>query len=71
MPNLNPPYANNDLGTFFDSEITDRDPAIAQAIQMELNRQQTQIELIASENIVSRAVMEAQGGARVSHLCDE
>ena len=70
MPNLNPPYANNDLGAFFDSEITDRDPAIAQAIQMELNRQQTQIELIASENIVSRAVMEAQGGVMTNKYAE-
>jgi glycine hydroxymethyltransferase len=37
------------------------DPAIFQAIKDELNRQQTQIELIASENIVSKAVLEAQG----------
>ena len=70
MPNLNPPYANKDLGAFFDSEITDRDPAIAQAIQMELNRQQTQIELIASENIVSRAVMEAQGGVMTNKYAE-
>ena len=37
------------------------DPAIADAIAAELDRQQNQIELIASENIVSRAVLEAQG----------
>lgn len=37
------------------------DPEINKAISDELNRQQTQIELIASENIVSRAVLEAQG----------
>ena len=70
MPNLNPPYANNDLGTFFDSEMVDRDPAIARAIQMELDRQQTQIELIASENIVSRAVMEAQGGVMTNKYAE-
>ncbi len=38
-----------------------RDSAILDAIQRELNRQQNTIELIASENIVSRAVLEAQG----------
>ena len=37
------------------------DPQIAAAIDHELNRQRTKLELIASENIVSRAVMEAQG----------
>ena len=37
------------------------DPEIAEAIQLELGRQQHEIELIASENIVSRAVLEAQG----------
>ena len=37
------------------------DPQVCAAIQQELNRQRTKLELIASENIVSRAVMEAQG----------
>jgi glycine hydroxymethyltransferase len=41
--------------------LADADPAIAVAIAAELARQQDQIELIASENIVSRAVLEAQG----------
>ncbi len=70
MPNLNPTYANNNLNAFFDSEMVDRDPAISQAIEMELNRQQTQIELIASENIVSRAVMEAQGGVMTNKYAE-
>ncbi len=38
-----------------------RDPAVEDAITTELRREQTQIELIASENIVSKAVLEAQG----------
>ncbi len=46
---------------FFTEDLATRDPAIAAAIGKELVRQQTQIELIASENIVSRAVLEAQG----------
>jgi glycine hydroxymethyltransferase len=46
---------------FFSRGLADADPAIARAIGQELGRQQTQIELIASENIVSRAVLEAQG----------
>jgi glycine hydroxymethyltransferase len=46
---------------FFTRALADADPAIAKAIHEELHREQTQIELIASENIVSRAVLEAQG----------
>lgn len=38
-----------------------QDPEVARAIEQELNRQQNSIELIASENFVSRAVLEAQG----------
>ncbi len=46
---------------FFDEALAKTDPAIAKAIDAELGRQQKQIELIASENIVSKAVLEAQG----------
>jgi glycine hydroxymethyltransferase len=46
---------------FFTSRLAETDPAIEDAIRAELTREQTQIELIASENIVSRAVLEAQG----------
>jgi glycine hydroxymethyltransferase len=46
---------------FFHMGLTERDPAIAAAVRHEFTRQQTQIELIASENIASRAVLEAQG----------
>ena len=46
---------------FFSATLAERDPEIAAAIGRELKRQQEQIELIASENIVSRAVLEAQG----------
>ena len=38
-----------------------KDPAVFEAVENELNRQRNKLELIASENIVSRAVMEAQG----------
>ena len=44
-----------------DTPLADRDPFIAAAISRELGRQRDQIELIASENIVSPAVLEAQG----------
>jgi glycine hydroxymethyltransferase len=47
--------------SFFSETLQSRDPVIASEIALELRRQQTQIELIASENIVSAAVMEAQG----------
>jgi glycine hydroxymethyltransferase len=46
---------------FFHMGLAERDPAIAAAVKHEFTRQQTQIELIASENIASRAVLEAQG----------
>jgi len=46
---------------FFSASIAEADPEIAACIAQELGRQQDGIELIASENIVSRAVMEAQG----------
>jgi glycine hydroxymethyltransferase len=46
---------------FFTRALADADPAVAAAIGDELTREQTQIELIASENIVSKAVLEAQG----------
>ncbi|MGF6753251.1 glycine hydroxymethyltransferase [Paraburkholderia sp. GAS42] len=46
---------------FFSESLQDRDPVISAEIVLELRRQQLQIELIASENIVSAAVMEAQG----------
>src|SRR5687768_13505088 len=46
---------------FFTEGLSEADPAIADAVAAELRRQQEQIELIASENIVSRAVLEAQG----------
>ena len=46
---------------FFTRALGDADGAVADAIAAELDRQQNQIELIASENIVSRAVLEAQG----------
>ncbi len=46
---------------FFNGSLADIDPEIAASINDELGRQQNEIELIASENIVSRAVLEAQG----------
>src|SRR6476620_11638644 len=47
--------------SFFSSSLADTDSEIASAIGKELGRQRDEIELIASENVVSRAVLEAQG----------
>ena len=47
--------------SFFENSLKLSDPEVAEAIQHELVRQQDQIEMIASENIVSNAVLEAQG----------
>jgi len=46
---------------FFTGSVGSADPDLANALQEELERQQNQLELIASENIVSQAVLEAQG----------
>jgi glycine hydroxymethyltransferase len=46
---------------FFSARLSETDPDLAEAIRGELRRQQDQIELIASENVVSLAVLEAQG----------
>lgn len=47
--------------TFFKSRVSETDPEISQAINDEFDRQQNEIELIASENIVSQAVLDAAG----------
>ena len=55
---MNAPHRD---GGFFSETLDSRDPELHRAIRRELGRQLDEIELIASENIVSRAVMEAQG----------
>jgi len=47
--------------TFFDRDLSAADPVLYAAVKNELQRQQEQVELIASENIVSKAVLQAQG----------
>ena len=54
---------------FFTRNLADTDPEIFGAIQKELGRQRHEIELIASENIVSRAVLEAQGSIMTNKNC--
>ena len=54
-------YTNIEYQNFFEKNLSDTDPEIYKAINDELARQQQHIELIASENIVSNALLEAQG----------
>ena len=49
------------LANYFSESLKDRDPELYASMEAELHRQQHEIELIASENIVSQAVLEAQG----------
>ncbi len=55
---------------FFSAPLKDADPEIAEAIRSELSRQRDEIELIASENIVSRAVLEAQGSVMTNKYAE-
>ena len=55
---------------FFSATLAQSDPEIAAAIAGELGRQQHDIELIASENIVSRAVLEAQGSVMTNKYAE-
>ncbi len=55
---------------FFTDPLSLRDPAIFNSIQKELKREQNQIELIASENIVSNAVLEAQGSVMTNKYAE-
>ena len=55
---------------FFTEKLATRDPELFGAIEGELKRQQDEIELIASENIVSRAVMEAQGSVMTNKYAE-
>lgn len=59
--NLNKAYPNVSLENFFSTPLAATNDAVFAAIQAEYTRQNEQIELIASENIVSKAVMQAQG----------
>ena len=55
---------------FFESPLAETDPAIAAAMRGELKREQEHIELIASENYVSRAVLEAQGSVMTNKYAE-
>lgn len=66
------PASNSASATdnFFRATLGQSDPEIADAIKKELGRQQHEIELIASENIVSRAVLEAQGSVMTNKYAE-
>ena len=61
--------AHRDTG-FFTESLSTRDPELFGSITNELGRQRHEIELIASENIVSRAVMEAQGSVMTNKYAE-
>jgi len=56
--------------SFFGASLAQSDPEIARSIDLELGRQRDEIELIASENIVSRAVLEAQGSVMTNKYAE-
>src|SRR5690606_21339498 len=57
-------------GGYFGARLDQTDPELAAAIRAELRRQQDQIEMIASENIVSSAVLEAQGSVLTNNYAE-
>ena len=63
-------YISNDYENFFDNALSKSDPELYNSVKLELERQQQHIELIASENIVSRAVLEAQGSVMTNKYAE-
>ena len=55
---------------FFNADLANTDAALAKAIDQELERQRDEIELIASENIVSKAVLQAQGSVMTNKYAE-
>ncbi len=64
------PHSGNALSPFFTEALESSDPEIFASIRSELGRQRHEIELIASENIVSRAVLEAQGSVMTNKYAE-
>ena len=62
--------SNASTTDFFTQTLAACDPEIAKAMDQELGRQRDEVELIASENIVSAAVMEAQGGVMTNKYAE-
>ena len=70
MLETNTANSMEDFDAFFRESVGERDPELASAIASELHRQQNQIELIASENIVSKAVLEASGSVMTNKYAE-
>ncbi len=70
MPVTAAAFGANSAPEFFSASLAESDPEIADAIAKELGRQQHEIELIASENIVSKAVLEAQGSVMTNKYAE-
>jgi len=67
---MNKPNTATPAQQFLNNTLADSDQEILASIDSELGRQQNEIELIASENIVSRAVMEAQGSVMTNKYAE-
>ena len=63
-------YISESYQNFFDSNLSSTDPDLFNSIKLELERQQQHIELIASENIVSKAVLDAQGSVMTNKYAE-
>lgn len=70
MSGANNSYPSQAYENFFNQPLTETDPELMASIKDELVRQQDQIELIASENIVSRAVMDAQSSVMTNKYAE-
>ena len=63
-------YTSDSYQNFFDNDLSLTDPDLYNSIKLELERQQQHIELIASENIVSKAVLDAQGSVMTNKYAE-
>ena len=63
-------YISDSYENFFDKDLSVSDPDLFNSIKQELERQQQHIELIASENIVSKAVLDAQGSVMTNKYAE-
>ena len=63
-------YSAVNYQDFFDNDLSKADPEIYNSIKLEIKRQQEHIELIASENIVSKAVLDAQGSVMTNKYAE-
>jgi glycine hydroxymethyltransferase len=69
-PNMTALSSSAAARAFFSATLAEADPELASTIDREMQRQRTEIELIASENIVSRAVLEAAGSVMTNKYAE-